>query len=815
MLTGHTVGEDLSFKDLERTLTEGARWNELLQLYEGRLEREAEGPQASLILARAAGLLMEKLRDPNRAEGLLRRLLERDPDNEAGRDGLQQIYEERGDHEALCDLLEREALRAPSPREAADAYVELGRLLDEKLGRKTRALVMWQRALRLVEDHPQAQDLAQRCSVELGRLDAARDLLSRALAARPENAKALALRFAQLGNVALEQPSRHELAAACANDALAADPSCEAGRVVLESVEALRADWKSEVRALRARAVDERDRKVASGLYLQAAALHAAFDLSAESEDRSRECLERAFLLWPGNPEALDFLERRHSGNGDFEGLVRAYEALVGVTPENAGKAELHLRLAMLWSVRFDDKARSVAALEQAVALDPGRTEAVVPLLEHLEDERQPDRAIELVERYLSAGGSSPRAVDLRLRLAELYLAEGDKDRARSHLESTLRKDPRCERAEVLLEPLLDPQLHAVALARLLEGKSDRQRDPRSRRDLLVRASRLSLPSPKERLRLLGRALIATPGDADLHAELEQVGRESQGSEAVAHLYQAALVSADDPSVRLALLVRLAHVYDRDLGRASDGAACLRQAVALSPEDPALATSLEKLMEKAGEHAALAAAHQEKLAHTEDPAQRRILLEKLAVHYEKQAGDPTAAVEIYRQLLAIGPDPSVQRKLAAALGGLSRWSEQREALEALAAMPGEEGLAARMELAVLLASRLGAPEDAADLHLRILAEAADSQATVSALEALLHAGVAVDRIGAALCPIFESKGEWHRLASVLEARVAAERDPASRRGHLVALARIHGEKLGDARGAFDSLSRAFVDAPEG
>jgi len=808
------ISEAVSFADLERTLTEGGRWNELLQLYESRLEREADGPQASLILARAAGLLLEKLRDPNRAEGLLRRLLDRDPENTVGREGLQQIYEDRGDHEALCDLLEREAARAPSPAEAAATYVELGRLLDEKLGRKARALVMWQRALRLVPDHAEALDLAQRCSVELGRLDAARSLLDRELAARPDGAKEVARRYAQLGSVALEQASRHEFAERCATAALAADPDCEAAKVVLSSVAALREDWKGEVRALRARAMEERDRKVASRHYLQAAALHAAFDASSEGEARSRECLERSFLLWPGNPEALDFLERRHAASGDWDGLAKAFEALVGVTPESAGKAELFLRLSTLWSVRFDDKARSVAALEQAAALDPGRDEAVVPLLEHLEDGRQPDRAIELLERYLSAGGASPRATDLRLKLAELYLAEGAKDRARAHLEAVLRKDPRQERAEALLEPLLDEEEHAGALAKMLERRSDRLADPRERRDLLLRASRLSHAAPKERMRLLGRALVATPGDPQVHDELEEVGREAQASEGVAQLYQAALLSVDDPQTRLSLLVRLGRVFEEDLGRAAEAAACARQAAALSPDDPSIAADLERRMEKAGEHAALAASQREKLARTEDPGQRRALLEKLAAHHERQGDDPEALVEIYRELLALHTDPQMQRKLAATLGGLSRFTEQREVLEALAARDGPDGLGARMELAQLLATRLGAPEDAADLHLAILAEAPDSHATVSALEALLQAGVAVERIGAALGPHFEARGEWSRLAAVLEARISVERDPDVRRLRFLALADVHAEKLGDPRGAFDALSRTFAEAPE-
>ncbi len=813
MLPANTIPATVSFEDLEQALTNEARWDELLHLYEGRLERDLEGPQAALIMARAASLLLEKLEDPVRAEGWLRRLLERDPENVVGREGLQQLFEERGDHEALSDLLEREAARAPTPELAAEAYLELGKLLDEELDRKPRALVMWQRALRLVEDHPEALRLSREGYVALGRLDAAKGILDRELAARPEEAAAHALRYAELGRIALEQPFSHELAAACAEAALAADPTSSAAASLVADLQRLRDDWMSEVRALRAAALDERDRKVASGLYLKAAALHAAFDRGDDAEAQSRENLERAFLLWPGNPEALEFLEHRHVANGDFAGLASAYEALVGVTPERSGQAELHARLASLWSVRFDDKERSVAALEQAAALDPARSEAVVPLLEHLEDEGQLEAAAELLERHLAAAPRSGRTNDLRLRLAEIYLEQGDRDRARGQLESALRQDPRLEKAEHLLEPLLDTPDRAASLARLLERRSDRLRDPVARRELLVRAAALLRDAPAERLRLLGRILLLPPGDGKIYSELEAIGRESAASETVVRLYQAALASADDHALRLRLLIRLAHVFEVDLGRASEAAACLRQAVALAPDDADLAADLERTMGLAGEHAALVAGYLQTLETTRDPARRRPLLLKLAAHHEERGHDPAALVDVYRELLEEEPDPELQRKLAAALGSLSRWSEQRAILVELAKAPGATGLDARSELATLLATRLGEPAVAAELHLGVLKERPDSEPTVLALEALLQGGNAVGPIGDALAPIFEARGEWHRFAGLLDARLGAETDPVRRQAIFLSLARVQADHLGDLRGAFTALSRAFAEAP--
>ncbi|AKU91265.1 Adventurous gliding motility protein K [Vulgatibacter incomptus] len=818
-----TPGDPASFASLEESLREKARWAELLHLYEGRIERE--GPDASELMVRAAGLLLDQLEDPDRAEAWLRRLHEQDPNHVAGREGLKDLYEERGDHAALCELLEREALRAATPEEAAEAYVSLGRLLDRENGRKPHALEMWQRALRLVEDHPQALALAREANVELGRLEAAKGIVERELAARPGESTQGAGRLAALAALALERPFRHELADALARSAVAVDPDCAPARAVLDGLQRRRAEWTEEARGLRARAVEERDRKAASRLYVQIAALHGVYDSSPDGEEHSREALERAFLLWPGNPDALELLEHRHASAGDFAGLAVAYEALVPGTPDPADQAELKVRLANLYGVRFDDRPRSLEALEQAATLDPSRRDAVVPLLEVFEDDGRSDRAVELLERHLNVVGSAAqrgpgtavrKPVEptretnaLRVRLAELLLGLGEEARARRHLEAALRLDSRLERAESLLMPLLASAGESSVLAGLLERRSDRIRDPGEKRDLLERAAS-SVEAPAERLRLLGRAFLVAPENHELHEELEAAGRLARSSGDVARFYHSALVSVSDRGVQRRILERLSHVLEKDLGRPGDAAHVLEQLRAFDPANAETATQLERLLSLAGEGEALAEAWRTRLAQATDPTERRSLLEKLAAHHEAK---PEAAVEIYRRLLELGPDEGVERKLAAALGALGRWAEQRDALESLASRPGEARAAARAELARLLATRLDRPGEAAELYLRILAESPEQPGVVDALEALVQAGVEAPRIAEALAPLFAARGEWHRHAAMLEARLGAESEPAARGSILASLAEIHEERLGDARAAFAALTRAFAESP--
>jgi len=746
--------------EMERTLGDAGAWADLVRIYEQHLKRR--------------------------------------PEDDVARERLIRIHRERADEQALCALFEREAARASTPEAAAEAYFVLGENL-RSIGHPLRAVEMWQRALRLVPTHRRALEQSRLAFVELGRFEAAQAVIDREVAAAPDEAKEHALRYADLGRRALEQPYRHPIARACAEAALALDPTCVAARMLIDAIEALREGWRDQVRELRARAVEERDRKAAARLYLQVAALHAAFDDPAEADVQVREALRPVFLLWPAMPEALEFLERRHAERDDFDGLAAAWEALVEATTEREARVDLLLRLASLYEVRFDDAARAKGARERAAALDPGRAEAVLPLLEQLREEGRIAEQARLLERYLAGSPAAARQPELHLHLAELYLDSLDEPaRARVHLEEAIALDPGNARAHELLEPMLarDP----AALSRLLEARAERSVEAGEKADLLLRAAQLR---PAAAIDLLSRALGLAPDRADVADALEAAAGDRP--EALLRLLREAAEAAA-PGARRELLARIARLLEKQPGRAAEATEAWRGLLAEAPDDAEARAAVERLLAASADAAGLVEELEARLR-TAPETERLELHGRLAALYE--AHEPAAAADHLRALVAASPgDVGLLRRLAASLGAAERWNEQLAAFDQLIAAGDESS---RPQRAALLVDRMGRGEQGADDWLAVLER---SDEAIAPLERLLHAGVRVEAIAAAIAPRLEAAGEWNRLAALHEARLTGLRDPEERYRLLLALAELREERLADLRGAFAALGRALVERPD-
>ncbi|WP_373045433.1 hypothetical protein [Vulgatibacter sp.] len=786
--------------EVEQALSDAGAWDDLVRVYEHHLRRL---PGDANLIARGARVLEEKLADLPRAERWLRRLLEAEPGDARTLDRLVQLYRERRDDQALCDLLEREAARAPTPEIAADAYFTLGESLLA-LDLPMRAIEMWQRALRLVPTHLRSLAASRETYVALCRFEAAQAVLDREVAAAPDDAAGHAARYAELGRKALEQPYRHGLARSCAEAALALDPDCLVARVLLEAIQALRVGWRDQVRHLKSNAVEERDRKAAARMYLQVAALHAAFDEAADAELHVREALRPVFLLCPAMPEALEFLERRYAEADDFEGLAQAWERLVETTAERDGQVELLLRLANLYEVRFGDETRASGARARAAQLDPGKTEAVLPLLEQLQEEGRCAELADLLERHLAASPAAARQPELRVLLADLYLDPLDRpDRARIHLEEALTLDPANERADELLEPLLAASPEALAWR--LEQRAQRSADAAQQVDLLVRAADLR---PAAAVELLGRALLLAPERTDVLERLEEAA--AAAPETLLRLLVQAAEATRHAPVRAALLAGAARLLESQPGRASDAAAAWRRVIEVEPAHAEATAGLQRILEASTDGEERIRGLEERLGRSDDETEGHEIRARLVELYEHR--DPARAAEHLQVLAEARPDDAaLLRRLAAAFGAAERWPEQRAILDRLVER-GERGTL--VQRASLLVERLGRAEEGAADWLAALEQGADEAEVVPALERLLHGGVEVEAIASVLAPRFEAAAAWTRLAALHEARLAGARDPAVRHDLLVALAALREERLADSRGAFVALGRALAERPD-
>src|SRR5512140_1200241 len=151
--------DDRSFLEAEATLEKAGRVEDLIRLYESR-GREVPAPEAARLLGRAAELSLERLRNPARAEELLRRALLLAPEPLPVLRGLKALYEAKQDASALADTLERLA-SATSGKESAALFLKAADLYETKLFRRDRAVFCLQQSARADPDRATSRRLRQ------------------------------------------------------------------------------------------------------------------------------------------------------------------------------------------------------------------------------------------------------------------------------------------------------------------------------------------------------------------------------------------------------------------------------------------------------------------------------------------------------------------------------------------------------------------------------------------------------------------------------------------------------------------------------
>ena len=803
------------------SIDEGERQKtESIALLEREAREEPDGARAAALLRQGAALARE-IHELVRAEMLLLRALHHLPGDPEMLRELAAVREEAGDLAGVAAVLEEEADRTSNPAEAAARYMAVARWWEDRIGRRDRAALFYGRAVRLAPDLSEGRRRAVACAEVLGRHAHARKLLDSWRDAGGDRAE-LAQAYAHLGTLLVDEPLEHGLALEATVEAMLLDRSVPGAAETLERLRSTPRTWRDQAGALEARAAVERDRREASRIWLRLAALHVAYD--PDGAAMAREAFDRAWLASPGNPRALDLLERWHGERGDWTALREELTRLARSSRDLAAAVAANLRLSQLLLVRFGDAEGAVDALDRALDLDPANEEAALHLFEAHVDAGHTTEALSALERHLAAGPRRPEHAPLRLRGAEMAIAAGQPARARHLLEAALREAPGFVPAARALLPLLDAAGDWPQLAETLQSVASSERDPAARATLLLRAAELTLDSigdPAEAMRILSWALLAEPARMATRRALEAVAARNGDFTELSRAFRAgAAVSGTDLGTRKALLRRVAEIEDHDLGHAEEAARVWRILADLDPGDRGAASAYEAALSRAGRHAELIDDLTGRLAGASD-ADRRELSKKIArLHLE--AGDAPRSESAWRELLALdGTDPESLRGLATALrvdGSEMAAAELCQVLARLAAQGAPDAAELEAERASLLLHPLARPLDSADAWLALLEAGGlaplQAMQAVRALEGLIGSGIEPVRIARALVPVHAAAGDTARHVQMLEliARDPAA-SPADRARMWLDVSAIRQDRLEDARGALDAAAAALREAP--
>jgi lipopolysaccharide biosynthesis regulator YciM len=339
-----------------------------------------------------------------RAEGLYRRALEREPEHLPALLRLRKLLFARGAYAEAVDVLEAEAQALRRPTRRSQALLLAATLSADHLGDRTRARGLLERSVEADPRNDQAFTRLRKLLEQSGELEAVTQLLARRLAgASPEDVTALRLERVDLllGPLGDRVAAKAELRTLLESEP---DNSTILGR--LAALELEDGDFGAAAELSIRQARFERDPGALEECFLRIGRLY----LGQLNDPRvALGAFERVLRIAPGSREALEALSELYARQNDSRKALAVTERLVEQEVDPDRRLPFLIRLGMLWEASGDMR-RAGVILRRAVDESPRSLKAIGELARFHERNKEPQARKVLLEGSLSLLGADLRS---------------------------------------------------------------------------------------------------------------------------------------------------------------------------------------------------------------------------------------------------------------------------------------------------------------------------------------------------------------------------------------------------------------------
>jgi len=815
-------------------------WKKVMSTLEVRLLDAQDPGERRSYLTRIASMHEDEGHDLSAALATYARLLAEEVTNEDTWTELERIAKSGKLEKDLLAIYQKELEKISSDDDSTAKLALRAGEIAEALGDATTALGLYRRAHAVDPAGRKTFDAIDRLLKPLGRAEEQIELYREALDHRFEDSERVILlrSIAELYRDAIKDD---EKAVGAFRELLDINDRDESALDALESLYGKTEKHRDLADLLERRADAEENQEKAAAFRLK---LGQVLDEKLEDPNGAIDRYEQIVQILPSHtgaigaleamlkrddlkPRVAEILRPLYEGADDWRRLIALNDDRLALATDVGEKTAILREAAKLWEDRGTDKVRAFAAIRRAWGLDPedgSLREEADRLAAALSDWDG------LVEAYEAAA----KAVD--------PVSRPDLLRGLAELHDKRRDDPR--RALVTLEQLheLDPEDLAVleridvlstllgdwgVLDQYLEKKAIAEGDPAAQAASFRRLGGLRrdmLDDAPGAIQGFERALeIEAESAATLDALIELYERKDDDAKLV-ELYQRRVDAGGSDDLKYDLLMRRARRAETGVKDAREAIASLRAALDVRNSDTDAVKALERLYEAEKMWPELLEAMRLRAATIDDAKERIALRKRIAELQAREQSDPSAALEIYRQVLEEAPDDE------GAIEAVRKIGETDEDLRGTAAdilEPVLRGASRHDDLVKVLEMRLGGQQEAFDRSktLRAIAHVHEEgrRKVVDAREAMLRAFDEtpddkelrddLERLAA----MEEGDEGWRAWAEALEKKAQGAYDAELSKNLLTTLARVCEEKLKDDARAAQALSKAaeqIGDLPE-
>ncbi len=797
-------------------------WPKLVEALKRKSEILPNVDERKQLLYRAAQIEEEVLGNADSAIATFRSVLAIDDVDMTAMDALERLYVRLARWEPLKDVYAKKADLAEDPSDKKRQLYVLAQVYDRELGDVAKAIETYQGILDLDADElPAIQSLdrlygqAERWYDLLGNLERQVEL-----AETTGETVALKYRIGHLWQIRLGDVAR---AIESYREALEMDPSHAEtlhaldglvhGKVepvmaakVLEPIYEHSAEYAKLVDVLEVMVAHNEDSLARVDLLHRIATYHeqmignapAAFDAHA-----------RALRDDSGNQLTLGHIERLAEITGSFETLGKLYQAESEKSLDVPRQVDLLTRLARVHEQELNDVPRSIATLRRILDVEFDNKPAVLALDRLYSSTAAWPELADILKREIQLGepGEIPT---LQFRLGQTLQHQlGDRKGAVEVYREILTENPTHEptlaaledmfhgghlQMEIgaVLEPLYETateyaKLHAIHEVQLgkLEGP-DRQ----AMYQRLAELAEGKLYDQPKAFHWWSEAVVEDPRWDHALEESERLAGQTGAWDDMVAAYTRGLERTTDREIKRLTLLRMARVYEFELGDAANAVATHLRALEIEAKDPDALAALDRLYLTAGMYDDLA-----------EILRRRIEVDQ----------DPDSQLELYFRRGQIFSDAlgDLDQSLACYTAVLDQESRNRRALEAIEAIHfRREAWQKLFETYEKLIDVAADDREMADIYARMARICSDALATedkaIELWNKVLDIRGEEPQALQALSELCQRRERWEELVEIIDRQVAVAHSDQDQIRLYKSLGNVWEHKLQRERNALDA-----------
>jgi tetratricopeptide (TPR) repeat protein len=552
--------------------------------------------------------------------------------------------------------------------------------------------------------------------------------------------------------------------------------------------------------------------------------LHRIAELYEVSLDRSRDAFDahvRALSEDNGNEVTLGNLERLAPQVQGWSDLGTLYSQEAEKSLDVPRQVDLLTRLARIHEEELAQPDEAIGIFNRIVEAEFDNRDAVTALDRLYSSHQRWEPLSEILRKEIQLADTEDEILTLQFRLGQvLEQALEDLPAAIEVYRDILGTDPSNSQTLAALEMVLADGQYESEIASILEpiyeGAGDFENlhrmyevqltkltDPGDRQSMHQRLAELAEQQLYDQARAFswwGRALVEDANSEIAGEEAERLAREAALWDEMVNVYTQVIERNTEDSLRKGALLRLARVYDAELGDAANAVETYLRALELEEQDAEALEALDRLYLNAGMYDELVEILRRRVEVTMDGDEIVNLHLRRGQIYGEALADFDAALKCYEQILE---QESRNRFALEAQEGIffrrEDWKRLFEVYEKLVDIAeGDDemaGLYARM--ARIASDALGDDESASDLLARVLDISGDEPKALATLGEL-----------------YARSEKWDELIEVVERRVGVTEAVEDQVELYKMLGKIWNEKLGRERNSLDAWLLASELSPD-